>query len=36
MKSLRERAAEGLYVGDRFSIVRCFSITDIRQFVVIN
>jgi acyl dehydratase len=36
MKSLRERAAEGLQVGDRFEIVRCFSADDIRQFARIS
>ncbi|WP_248795885.1 MaoC family dehydratase [Pseudomonas sp. MWU13-2105] len=36
MKSPRERAAEGLEVGDRFTIVRCFSEDDIRQFAQIS
>ena len=36
MKSPRERAAEGLQVGDRFTIVRCFSDDDIRQFAQIS
>lgn len=36
MKSLRERAAEGLRVGDRFTIVRCFSAADIHQFAQIS
>jgi acyl dehydratase len=36
MKSPRERAAEGLQVGDRFTIVRCFSDEDIRQFAQIS
>lgn len=36
MKSPRERAAEGLKVGDRFTIVRCFSDDDIRQFAQIS
>jgi acyl dehydratase len=36
MKSLRERAAEGLQVGDRFTIVRCFSAADIHQFAQIS
>jgi acyl dehydratase len=36
MKSLRERAAEGLQVGDRFEIARCFSDDDIRQFAQIS
>lgn len=36
MKSLRARAAEGLQVGDRFTIVRCFSADDIRQFAQIS
>ena len=30
MKSPRERAADGFEVGDRFTIVRCFSEGDIR------
>jgi acyl dehydratase len=36
MKSPRERAAEGLQVGDRFTIVRCFTEDDIRQFAQIS
>ncbi|EJM76125.1 MaoC family dehydratase [Pseudomonas sp. GM55] len=36
MKSLRERAADGLQVGDWFTIVRCFSDDDIRQFAQIS
>ncbi len=36
MKSPRERAAEGLQVGDRFTRVRCFSDDDIRQFAQIS
>ncbi|MGW8461525.1 MaoC family dehydratase [Pseudomonas sp. CLCA07] len=36
MKSPRERAAEGLQIGDRFTIVRCFSEVDIRQFAQIS
>ncbi|KPG98292.1 acyl dehydratase [Pseudomonas sp. RIT-PI-q] len=36
MKSPRERAAEGLQAGDRFTIVRCFSEDDIRQFAQIS
>ena len=36
MKSLRERAAEGLQVGDRFTIVRCFSHEDVRRFAQIS
>lgn len=36
MKSPRERAAEGLQVGDRFAIVRFFSDDDIRQFAQIS
>ncbi|MCY1430230.1 MaoC like domain protein [compost metagenome] len=36
MKSLRVRAAEGLQVGDRFTVVRCFSEDDIRQFSQIS
>ncbi|PVZ53970.1 acyl dehydratase [Pseudomonas sp. B1(2018)] len=36
MKSPRERAADGLQVGDRFTIVRCFTEDDIRQFAQIS
>lgn len=36
MRSLRERAAEGLQVGDRFTIVRCISDDNIRQFAQIS
>jgi len=36
MKSPRERAAEGVEVGDRFTIVRCFSEDDIRRFTQIS
>ncbi|PYY71561.1 acyl dehydratase [Pseudomonas jessenii] len=36
MKSPRTRAAEGLKVGDRFTVVRCFSVEDIRQFAQIS
>ncbi|MCY1388820.1 (R)-specific enoyl-CoA hydratase [compost metagenome] len=36
MKSPRERAAEGLQVGERFTIVRCFTEDDIRQFAQIS
>ena len=36
MKSLRERAAEGLQVGDRFTIHRCFSVAEIHQFAQIS
>ncbi|TCV68980.1 MaoC family dehydratase [Pseudomonas fluorescens] len=36
MKSPRERAAEGLNVGDRFTVVRCFSRDDIHQFAQIS
>jgi acyl dehydratase len=36
MKSPRARAAEGLQVGDRFTIARCFSEADIRQFARIS
>jgi len=36
MKSPRECAAEGLKVGDRFTVVRCFSDDDIRQFARIS
>ena len=36
MKSLRDRAAEGLQVGDRFTVARCFSEDDIRQFAQIS
>ena len=36
MKSPRERAAEGLEVGDQFTIVRCFSDDDVRRFAQIS
>ena len=36
MKSLRERATEGLQVGDRFTKVRCFSAADIHQFAQVS
>ena len=36
MKSLRERAAEGLEVGDRFTVVRCFTEDDICRFAQIS
>ena len=36
MKGPRERAAEGLNVGDRFTVVRCFSRDDIHQFAQIS
>ena len=36
MKTPRERAAEGLKVGDSFSVVRCFSYDDIQQFAQIS
>ena len=36
MKSMRERAAEGLQAGDRFTVVRCFSEDDIHQFAQIS
>ncbi|MDD2056770.1 MaoC family dehydratase [Pseudomonas sp. GD03860] len=36
MKSPRERAAEGLQVGDRFTLVRTFTEDDIRQFAQIS
>ncbi|MCY1414280.1 MaoC like domain protein [compost metagenome] len=36
MKSPRECAAEGLKIGDRFTIVRCFSADDIRQFAQVS
>ncbi len=36
MKSPRERAAEGLQVGDRFMVSRCFSDDDVRQFAQIS
>ncbi|WP_248800796.1 MaoC family dehydratase [Pseudomonas sp. MWU13-2105] len=36
MKSPRERAAEGLQIGDRFTIFRCFSDEEIRQFSQIS
>ena len=36
MKSPRERAAEGLEVGDQFTVVRCFTEDDIRRFAQIS
>jgi len=36
MKSLRERAAEGLKAGDSFTVKRCFSDEDIRQFAALS
>jgi acyl dehydratase len=36
MKSPRQRAAEGLQVGDQFTIVRCFSDDDIRHFAQVS
>jgi acyl dehydratase len=36
MKCPRERAAEGLQVGDQFTVVRCFSDDDIGQFAQIS
>lgn len=36
MKSPRERAAEGLQVGDRFTLVRCFTDDDICQFAQVS
>ncbi|MDF3197445.1 MULTISPECIES: MaoC family dehydratase [unclassified Pseudomonas] len=36
MTSPRERAAEGLQVGDQFTVMRCFSEDDIRQFAQIS
>lgn len=36
MDSPRKRAAEGLQVGDHFTIVRCFSNNDIHQFARIS
>jgi len=36
MKSPRERAAEGLQAGARFTVIRCFSEDDIRQFAQIS
>ncbi len=36
MKSPRERAAEGLQVGDCFTVSRCFSEDDVRQFAQIS
>lgn len=36
MKSPRERAAEGLNVGDRFTVVRCFCADDVLQFAQIS
>lgn len=36
MNSPRERAAEGLQVGDRFTLVRCFTDDDICQFAQVS
>lgn len=36
MKSPRAHAADGLQVGDRFTVVRCFSTEDIRRFAQIS
>lgn len=36
MESPRERSAEGLQVGDRFNIVRWFTLDDIRQLAQIS
>lgn len=35
-ESIRQRAAEGLSVGDRFTITRCFSSEDIAYFATIS
>jgi len=34
--NIRQRAAEGLSVGDRFTITRCFSLEDIASFATIS
>jgi len=34
--SIRQRAAEGLSVGDRFTITRCFSLEDIASFATLS
>jgi acyl dehydratase len=36
IKNIRQRAAEGLSVGDRFTITRCFSPEDIASFATIS
>ncbi|MCL1479793.1 MAG: MaoC family dehydratase [Marinobacter sp.] len=36
MTNIRQRAAEGLSVGDRFIITRCFSSEDIASFAAIS
>lgn len=36
MKSFRQRAAEGLKIGDRFTLSRCFSGEDIQRFAQIS
>jgi acyl dehydratase len=36
MKNPRERAAQGLKTGDRFTVIRCFAEDDIRQFARIS
>jgi acyl dehydratase len=35
-KSTRQRAAEGLSVGDRFTVIRCFSSEDIASFATLS
>ncbi|WDH25568.1 MaoC family dehydratase [Pseudomonas chlororaphis] len=36
MKSFRQRAAEGLQTGDRFTLSRCFSEADIQGFATLS
>jgi len=36
MKSFRQRAADGLKIGDRFTLSRCFSVEDILRFAQIS
>lgn len=36
MKSFRQRAAEGLQAGDRFTLSRCFSEADIQGFATLS
>ncbi|WP_192564656.1 MaoC family dehydratase [Pseudomonas gozinkensis] len=36
MKSFRQRAAEGLKIGDRFTLSRCFSAEDLQRFAQVS
>lgn len=36
MKSFRQRSAEGLKAGDRFTLSRCFSVEDIQRFAQVS